>query len=346
MQWEYPSILWGLMALPCLIYGSTILWRQKKAFWETWCRLPFIQQQSTRPSPWRYVLMTTLFLVGFTLSVLGFASPVIERTAYEPVWDNVALVILIDFSRSMEAPRDPQEVNAPSRFEETKVSLLEFLDTLPSGVKISLVPFAEYAIPITSGFSDDHSELTAKVRRFQRDFFYKQGTDLANTLQEGFYLADTFAPTRRVNGHSAAAALPAVTSLVLISDGDEPVTKELRRALTERDTDTPVFAIGIGAEGPAYIPDPAASEGYLVDQEGHAVTTTLNAATLRFIAEKTGGTYYTFAQRGQLYTALQHIIQTQGARSQRAYTYPYPLRHFFFLGAFLLLFLVWKFERF
>lgn len=344
MQWEYPSVLWGLLALPFLVYGAAILWRQKKMFWDTWCRLPFTRQQSVPPSWWRYLLTTILFLAGFTLSVLGFASPVIERTAYEPVWHNVALVVLVDFSRSMEAPRDPQEVNAPSRFEETKASLLEFFETLPLGVNISLVPFAEYAIPITSGFSDDHSELTAKVRRFQRDFFYKQGTDLANTLQEGFHLADAFA--RPANGHAAASALPAVTSLVLISDGDEPVTGGLRRALTERSASTPVFAIGVGAEGPAYIPDPSSSEGYLVDANGHAVTTTLNAATLRFIADKTGGACYPFAERGQLYAALQHIVQTQGARSQRAYTYPYPLRLFCFLGAFLLLLPVWKFERF
>ena len=48
------------------------------------------------------------------------------------------------------------------------------------------MPFSEYAIPITSGFSDDHGELVAKVRRLQREFFYKQGTDLALALQEGF----------------------------------------------------------------------------------------------------------------------------------------------------------------
>ncbi len=344
MQWEYPRLLWGLAVLPCLMYGAAILWRHKTTFWDAWCRLPFIRQQSIRPSLWRYLLTTTLFLAGFTLSVFGFASPVVERTAYEPVWNNVALVLLVDFSRSMEAPRDPQEVNAPSRFEETKASLLEFLETLPQGVKISLVPFAEYAIPITSGFSDDHGELTAKVRRFQRDFFYKQGTDLTTTLQEGFHLADTFAPTE--NGDTAVSALPAVTSLVLISDGDEPVTNGLRRALTERGASIPVFAIGVGSEGPAYIPDPLSPEGYLVDQHGHPVTTTLNAATLRFIAEKTGGVYYPFAQRGQLYAALQHIIRTQGTRSQRAYTYPYPLRRFCFLGAFLLLLPVWKFEGF
>ncbi len=344
MQWEYPSMLWGLAALPVLAYGATTLWRQKKAFWDAWCRLPFTQQQSIRPSRWQYLLTSILFLAGFTLSLLGFASPIVERTAYEPVWRNVALVVLVDFSRSMEAPRDPQEVNAPSRFEETKASLLEFLGTLQQGVKISLVPFAEYAIPITSGFSDDHSELTAKVRRFQRDFFYKQGTDLATTLQEGFHLADAFAPTK--NGHHDASPPPAVTSLVLISDGDEPVTEGLRQALADRDASIPVFAIGVGSEGPAYILDPASSEGYLVDAQGHAVTTTLNAATLRFIAEKTGGAYYPFAQRGQLYTALQHIMHTQGARSQRAYTYSYPLRRFCFLGAFLMLLTVWKVDRF
>ncbi|WP_143301590.1 VWA domain-containing protein, partial [Candidatus Entotheonella palauensis] len=185
MQWDYPWALWGLAMVPGLIYCAITLWRQKRDFWEVWCRLPFMRQQSVGPSRRRYFLVAVLLLAGFILSVLGFASPVIQRTAWEPVWENVALVLLADFSKSMEAPRNPLEANAPSRFEEMRVSLLEFLSTLPPGVKISLVPFSEYAIPITSGFSDDHSELIAKVRRFQRDFFYKQGTDLTTTLQEG-----------------------------------------------------------------------------------------------------------------------------------------------------------------
>lgn len=345
MQWDYPWVLWGLVMVPGLIYCAVTLWRQKREFWETWCRLPFMRQQSVEPSRRHYLLAATLFLAGFILSVLGFASPVIQRTAWELVWENVALVILADFSKSMEAPRDPLEVNAPSRFEEMRASLLEFLNTLPPGVKISLVPFSEYAIPITSGFSDDHIELIAKVRRFQRDFFYKQGTDLTTTLQEGFHLADTFAPTLRRNGTASAAMLAPVTSLVLISDGDEPVTNGLRQVLTERGSVVPVFAIGVGSEGPAYIPESSSPVGYVVDKKGVPVTTALNTTTLRFIAEKTGGVYYPFERRGQLFTALQHIIQRQGIRSQREYTYPYSLRSFLFLGAFLCLLSAWKFEN-
>lgn len=339
MQWEYPRVLWGLATLPGLIYLFILWWRQKRAFWAVWCRLPFTRQQSVLPSGARYGATTSLFLVGATLSVLGFASPVIHRTAWEPIWENVALVVLVDFSRSMEAPRDPQEVNAPSRFEETKASILAFLSTLPKGVKISLVPFSENAVPITSGFSDDHREIIAKVRRLQRDFFYHQGTDLTTTLREGFHLVDTF-----INLHRQASAVTVapVSSLVLISDGDERMTDDLVEVLIKRGTTIPVFTIGVGSTRPAYIPDPLSPVGYLVDQDGNPITTALNAETLQFIAEKTGGTYHPFAKRGQLFVALQEIIQAQGSRSQREYTYPYPLRHFFFLGAFLVLLPVWK----
>ena len=343
MQWEYPWVLSGLSAMPFLISLFFVLWRQKKAFWQAWCRLPFTRQHSLLPSLGRYVLMASFFLVGFTLSLLGFASPVLQRSAWEPVWENVVLVVLVDVSRSMEAPRDPREVNAPSRFEETKQSLLEFLASLPKGVKISLVPFSEYAIPITSGFSDDHGELIAKVRRLRRDFFYKQGTDLTLTLREGFHLVDTFFHLHREDGASDASAPPAI-SLVLISDGDTRITDELHDVLSERGTTIPVFTIGVGSERPAYIPDPLSPVGYLVDRYGNPITTALHAETLQFIAAQTGGTYYAFAQRGQLFTRLQEIIQTQGVRSQRPYTSTYPLRPFLFLGAFLVLLPVWQLE--
>ena len=340
MQWEYPQVLWGLLTLPGLISLFVVLWRQKQTFWQAWCRLPFMRQQSLLPSPRHYVLQTGLFLCGFTLSVLGFASPVVYRTAWKPVWENVALVVLLDVSRSMEAPRDPQEAKAPSRFEDTKEGLLAFLATLPPGVKISLVPFAENAIPITSGFSDDHSEIRAKVRRLQRDFFYKQGTDLSTTLREGFYLADAFTRQQR----DAGASSPPVVSLILISDGDVHLADELRAVLAERGDSVPVFVMGIGSAQPAYIPDSLSPLGYLMDRHGDPVTTTLQADTLRFIAAETGGTYHPFAQRGQLFTAMQEVVRTQGVRSQRAYPHPYALRRFFFFGAFVFLLAFWKLE--
>ena len=341
MQWDYPWVLAGLLAVPGLAYLFAVQWRQKTAFREAWSQLAYTRAHSTPPAATRHYVGTTLFLLGFALSVVGFASPLLQRTAWEPFWENVALVVLMDFSRSMEAPRDPDELNAPSRFVETRQNILGFLSSLPPGVKVSFVPFSEYAIPITSGFSDDHGELVAKVRRLQRDFFFKQGTDLALALQEGFNLADAF---RRLHADSSnGAGQPPVTSIILISDGDEPVSDDLRKAVNERNGNpVPVFTIGIGSAVPAYIPDDESPVGYLLDDRQQPVTTALNTETLRFIADKTGGAYHTFAERGELIAALQDIIQEQGVRSQRPYTYLFPLRGFLFFAAFVTLVAAWR----
>ncbi|MDE0205939.1 MAG: VWA domain-containing protein, partial [Candidatus Tectomicrobia bacterium] len=198
------------------------------------------------PAAARHYVSAMLFLSGFSFSVAGFASPMLQRTAWEPFWENVALVVMMDFSRSMEAPRNPDELNAPSRFVETRQNILGFLSNLPPGVKVSFVPFSELAIPITSGFSDDHGELVAKVRRLQREFFFKQGTDLALALQEGFNLADAFVQMHADNGNGAGR--PPVTSIILMSDGDEPIDDDLRKAVNERPANQiPVFTIGIGS---------------------------------------------------------------------------------------------------
>lgn len=338
MQWEYPWVLAGMLAVPGLAYLFAVQWRQKTAFREAWSQLAYTRAHSTPPAAARHYVSTTLFLIGFALSVVGFASPMLQRTAWEPFWENVALVVMMDFSRSMEAPRDPDELNAPSRFVETRQNILGFLSNLPPGVKISFVPFSEYAIPITSGFSDDHGELVAKVRRLQRDFFYKQGTDLALALQEGFNLADAFMQLHADNGDA-----PPVTSIILISDGDEPISDDLRQAINERKgSPVSVFAIGIGSAIPAYIPDDESPVGYLLDDRQQPVTTALNTETLRFIADKTGGAYHTFAERGELVAALQDIIQEQGVRSQRPYAYLFPLRGFLFLAAFVVLAAAWR----
>ena len=341
MQWDYPWVLAGLLAAPGLAYLFAVQWRQKAAFREAWSQLAYTQAHSVPPAAARHYVSTALFLLGFALSVAGFASPLLQRTAWEPFWENVALVVMMDFSRSMEAPRDPDELNAPSRFVETRQNILDFLSDLPPGVKVSFVPFSEYAIPITSGFSDDHGELVAKVRRLQRDFFFKQGTDLALALQEGFNLADAFTQLHADNGNGAGP--PPVTSIILISDGDEPINDDLRKAVNERNgSPVPVFAIGIGSAIPAYIPDDESPVGYLLDDHQQPVTTALNTETLRFIADKTGGAYHTFAERGELVAALQDIIQEQGVRSQRPYTYLFPLRGFLFFAAFVALVAAWR----
>jgi hypothetical protein len=342
MTWEYPWVLWGLVTIPFLIGLFLHLWHQKKASWDLWGRLPFVRKQSVFLPKKKYFLTTSLFLVGFTLSLLGFASPVIQRSAREPIWENVVLVILLDVSRSMEAPYHPGEENATSRFAETKKSLQEFISSLPKGVKISLVPFSEYAVPITSGFSDDHDEIIAKIRHLPRNFFYKQGTDLTTALQEGFNLIDTFLRMYK-EAVPASSALP-IISLILISDGDRPLTRDMYNLLARRGSSVPVFTIGIGSEDPTYIPDPLSPLGYLTDQKGQPVTTALKAEVLQFIAEKTGGTYYTLENRGELFATLQDIIQKQGSQNQREYTYPYPLRSFFFLGAFVLLLIFYRLE--
>ena len=341
MRWEYPWVLTGLLAVPGLGYLFRLLWRHKGAFHEAWTQLPYMRAHSKPPAAARHFVSSALFLLGFTFSVAGFASPMVQRTAWEPFWENVALVVMMDFSRSMEAPRDPDELNAPSRFVETRQNILGFLSNLPPGVKVSFVPFSEYAIPITSGFSDDHGELVAKVRRLQRAFFYKQGTDLSLALQEGFNLADAFMRMHAENGNGAGQ--PPVTSIILISDGDEPINDDLRKAVEERTgLQVPVFTIGIGSSIPAYIPDDESPVGYLLDDQQQPVTTALNTETLRFIADRTGGAYHTFAERGELVSALQDIIREQGVRSQRPYTYPFPLRGFLFFAAFVALVSAWR----
>ena len=341
MQWEYPWVLTGLLAVPGLAYLFAVVWRQKRAFHQAWTQLPYMRAHSMPPAAARHLVSTVLFLSGFTFSVLGFASPMLQRTAWEPYWENVALVVMMDFSRSMEAPRNPDELNAPSRFVETRRNILGFLSNLPPGVKVSFVPFSEYAIPVTSGFSDDHGELVAKVRRLQREFFYKQGTDLALALQEGFNLADAFIRMHANNGNGAGR--PPVTSIILISDGDEPINDDLRKAINERTANqVPVFTIGIGSPVPAYIPDEESPVGYLLDDQQQPITTALNTETLRFIAGKTGGAYHTFAERGELVAALQDIIREQGVRSQRPYTYLFPLRGFLFFAAFAALASAWR----
>ena len=87
MQWEYPWVLTGLLAVPGLAYLFAVSWRQKRVFHRAWTQVAYMRAHSMPPAAVRHYAATALFLSGFAFSVAGFASPVVQRTAWEPFWE-------------------------------------------------------------------------------------------------------------------------------------------------------------------------------------------------------------------------------------------------------------------
>jgi hypothetical protein len=300
LQWDHPTLLWGLATLPLLGVLLWCDWFLKRRLVHRWSQVPSVVKHSALPSAWRAIVYAGLVLGGFALAILGFASPILPTVTWEPAWERVALGLLLDVSPSMRASMDPYDSAGMSRLEVLKHAVQEVLTSLPGGVRVGMIAFAGVAVPIVPEPSADHQAVLAKIRRLDQTFIANPGTNLAAAIQQGVSLFVDPEADRQ----------PATVSLILLSDGDTVVTRQLQTVL-DRVT-LPIYTLGIGALQPVPIPDPKSPTGWLTDTRGRPATTALNESLLRLIAERTGGAYYPISARDALVRTLRQLVIQQG----------------------------------
>ena len=325
MTFERPVLLWALAGVP--VIALLALWERRnlRTALERWSRVAFVAGASRLPTRWFALAKFVLLAGGFACAAVGFASPVLQETTAEPVWENVFIGFLIDVSRSTTAPLEPRSVNSPSRWDEMQRGLLEFLRQSPSGLRMTALAFTDLAVPLMALPTDDHLEVASKVRRLDHRFITRQGTNFVEAVHAGSALFSEV-DDRKGTGK--------VFALILISDGDADITPDLDAELSK--VPYPIYTIGVGSPEPVYIPDPGSLSGY-VERAGEPVRTALREDTLTFIAKRTGGQYYPFRSRGELLHLLGRIVEQQGKRSTRSVVRDRRIATVFFLSAFVLL---------
>lgn len=326
-HWEHPEVLWGLVALPLLLCLLWITWRQKRQIVQQWSQVAAVLQRSLRPSLWAESWRALLLVSGYTCAILGFASPTVHTVAWEPTWERVSLGLLLDVSPSMGAAAAPGNRQKISRLAMLQDVVQALIEHLPDGVRVGVIAFAGVAVPIVPEASADHQAVLAKVRRLDTHFIRNPGTALSSAIQQG--LALFVDPTQDEQ--------PKTASLILLSDGDTTITRSLRR--TVKQTPVPIYTLGIGSPRPTRIPDANAPGGVMVNDQGRPLTTRVNAAVLRFIAERTGGTYYPFTERVALSQTLQRIVAQHSRQVLRQVSRSRSVRRPFFGAAVGCLFL-------
>jgi Ca-activated chloride channel family protein len=272
MNLALPQVLWGL-ALPLLL----LIWDLSHARRTAALSRPKILRAeasggslrlsteggATRTRPARYFLFT-----GLCLGVLAVARPQWGSTN-ETVFDQSReIVIAIDLSRSMLTP----DIK-PSRLERAKLLIQSLLERL-AGERVGLIVFSGTAflqVPVSS----DYEILLEFLPNLGPDHLPEGGTN---------YTAMIKAALTAFNGSSAADRF-----LIVLSDGE--ATDETWQSFVSglKEKNIRVISLGVGTAGGGMIPD--GSGGYLKDERGAVVLSKLEPATLRQLAELTGGVY-------------------------------------------------------
>jgi Ca-activated chloride channel family protein len=271
-------MLWFLAALPVLIGLGVWSARQRRL---TLARLGDpaaveVQLASRRGRRW---LSGLCFLLGFLGLGVGMAGPQWGRDWNQSAAPGRDVVVVLDCSRSMLA-------ETPSRLQRAREALIDLADAVQKrgGHRLALVLFAgkaELACPLTHDYDHfrsklDNLEMVAQGRDLTPRPGEKSGTRLGQALSLAVSCDDPrFADTR---------------DILLLSDGDDPVRDAEWRngARVAATLGICVHTVGIGDPNVA---SPIRLDSGPLRHNGQLVTTRLEEAPLREIAELTGGAY-------------------------------------------------------
>jgi Ca-activated chloride channel family protein len=271
------------------------------------------------------MLKRVLLIAAVGLLFVAMARPHLLYRWSEERRSGLDVFLAIDCSKSMLT----EDVN-PNRLERAKLAVEDFADQLPNN-RLGLIAFAGDAFlecPLTL----DHDAFQSAVRDLDTDTIPRPGTDIASAIEEAI---------------GAVKSQPNnLKFLILITDGEDLEGRVLDAAKEAAQTGLKIYTVGVGTPQGGQIPmrDDAGNLTYLHDNNGQVVQSKLDEATLRQIAQITGGAYEPLGQRGEgLETIYQRYIAAMPKQNLEERREKIRFERFEWPLGLGLLFLIWEF---
>lgn len=291
MSFNAPIMLLLLFFLP--VIGIFLLWRENIR------RQHFIQlgdkaliSQLSNQHKGRKTQKWAVWFLALVLLIIASARPTWGVTDAISEVDNMAVILILDISHSMDA-----EDTSPSRLERAKLIARSLFENAPNTF-FGLVLFAGDAfvrLPLTP----DTSSAITFLEAVNSDAITQQGTNLALALDVALSVRDErIAPT---------------TIFIILSDGEAHDGNIMASLERTQQAGIIIHAIGVGTVNGAEIPIRDATGqviGNKTDAFGNVVTTRLEEALLKQLAEATGGIYQRGTETGaEINIVLSEITQ-------------------------------------
>ena len=291
MTFLWPWMLPALLALPMLawLYARAQARRRRLL-------ARYGLAVANQAGSWQRHVPAALLMAGLAVLVIAMARP--QATLSLPRAQGT-VILAFDVSGSMAAEDIP-----PTRLEAAKATARAFVLRQPPSVQIGMVAFSESGLAIQPPTSDQQAVLAA-INRLSP----ARGTSLASGVFAALKMIEELDKKEATNYYSNRPAQPTPTPtpmppgvyqpavVVLISDGENTVNPDpalAAEAAAERGVR--VHAIGVGSP-----------EGARLTIDGFVVQTSLDEAMLRYIAQRTGGTYYNAQSEDDLRTIYDQI---------------------------------------
>lgn len=268
IHFESPIYLYLLCLIPvfCLIMYLTEILRKKKL--KKFGDAELLKQLMPDASNLRRWIKFGLLQLALTMLIIIVARPQMGTKVSNEKRNGIECIIALDISNSMLA-EDVQ----PSRLDKSKMLIEGLLDKF-SNDKIGLVVFAGEAyvqLPITA----DYVSAKMFLQNINPSLIQTQGTDIARAINLSM---NSFTQQDKIG-----------KAIIVITDGEDHEGGAMEAAKAANAKGMNVFILGIGNPEGAPIPD--GKGGYMTDNTGNTVMTSLNEQMCKEVAAAGKGTY-------------------------------------------------------
>lgn len=274
---------WLLLLAPFFVL--VILLVRKKSTTNVWGQIcskdlmPFILTENpTRSSS----LLYGLVFLTLSLLVIGFAGPAWQTLPQPLLKSQSSLVIVLDLSSAMDA-----EDIKPSRLKRAIYKINDLLNVRKDG-QTALMVFSGDPFVVTP-LTDDVETIKALLPVLGTNLMPSSGQNIFKAIRKA---SELFAQAGRSNG-----SILLVTSALPLNE----LTKIAESALKEG---VSISVLGVGTDENA--PIPKRNGGFVTDDKGALVITTLAKDNLSQLANLTGGKYVTISTDDTDIQALAH----------------------------------------
>jgi Ca-activated chloride channel family protein len=273
------------------------------------------------------LLKILLRTVAFALIIFSLMGPSFGETSKEIKSEGKDIYIAVDLSQSMNA-----EDIEPSRLAKIKYELGTIIESFSSD-RIGLIIFSSEAF-IQCPLTYDQSALSLFINTLNTNLVPNAGTDFGSPLNIAI---------EKLESATGTVSQQKSKIILLISDGEDFGEETDKASKLVVDTGVKLFALGVGTEKGARIPE---ARGFKRDRNGQEVVTKLNSESLRKLAADTGGSYFEINEtQNDVKRLIRSINEVEGELRDSRQIDASANKFYYFLGAAILLLILDAFIR-
>lgn len=271
-KFENETYLYALLLIPVflLLFRLSVVWRRKAMarFGEHRLVSRLMPDFSERKLRNKFIL----YLFAFAFIVVGLANPQVGTKLEKVKRKGIDVMIAMDVSKSMMA-----EDIQPNRLERARQLVSRLIGSMKDD-RVGIIVFAGHAylqMPLTV----DYAAAKLFLQTINTDIVPTQGTAIGEAIDLAIGSFD-----EEQKKHKA---------LIVISDGENHEEGAVEMAERAASENLLVYTLGIGSEAGGSIPVMVNGRkvGYKRDKNGNMVVSKLDPATLKEVAQISGGEY-------------------------------------------------------